>query len=162
MLWLLRSSPLNVKSVFWSKYWVGTLPLLLVALPLIVGTNLILESSAFILWLSTLTMMGATFALSALALGLGAMFPNYETENAAEIPTSFGGLLFMMAAVGYLAIVVGLEAWPVYRFLTAGVDGVARSPVPLVLGLGGAAAVTVVMIWWPLREGLRRVQAVEI
>lgn len=161
MLWLLRSSPLDVRSVFWSKYWVGTLPLLLVALPLIVATNLILESSTFILWLSTLTMVGATFALSALALGLGAMFPNFETENAAEIPTSFGGLLFMMAAVGYLAIVVGLEAWPVYRFLTGG-EGGTGSPIPLVLGLGGAAAVTTLMIWWPLRFGLRQVQTVEV
>ena len=28
MLWLLRSSPLDVKPLFWCKYWVGTLPLL--------------------------------------------------------------------------------------------------------------------------------------
>ncbi len=34
MMWLLRSSPLDVRTLFWSKYWVGTIPLLLVALPL--------------------------------------------------------------------------------------------------------------------------------
>ena len=39
MMWLLRSSPIDVRTIFWSKYWVGTVPLLLVALPLIVGTN---------------------------------------------------------------------------------------------------------------------------
>ncbi|HEX9885677.1 MAG TPA: hypothetical protein VGA70_04275, partial [Longimicrobiales bacterium] len=39
MMWLLRSSPLDVKALFWAKYWVGTVPLLAVAMPLIVGTN---------------------------------------------------------------------------------------------------------------------------
>ena len=34
MMWLLRSSPLDVRALFWSKYWVGALPLLLVAVSL--------------------------------------------------------------------------------------------------------------------------------
>jgi len=44
MMWLMRSSPVDVRTIFWSKYWVGTIPLLLVALPLIAGTNLVLEA----------------------------------------------------------------------------------------------------------------------
>ena len=117
MMWLLRSSPLDVRALFWSKYWVGTVPQLVVALPLIVVTNIVLEASPFILTLTTITMIGITFALTSLALGLSALYPNYETEKVAEIPTSFGGLLFMMAAVAYLAGVILLEAWPVYLFL---------------------------------------------
>src|SRR5690606_36268260 len=58
MMWLLRSAPLDIRSLFWSKYWVGTVPLLVVALPLIVVTNIILEASTFILVLTTLTMIG--------------------------------------------------------------------------------------------------------
>ncbi|MFT5434920.1 MAG: ABC-2 type transport system permease protein, partial [Myxococcota bacterium] len=162
MLWLLRSSPMDIRAVFWSKYWVGTVPLLVVALPLIVATNLILEASPFVLWLSTLTMIGVTFAMSALALGFGALFPNFETENVAEIPTSFGGLLFMMAAVTYLALLIALEGWPVYRFLSGRSLGGAGSALPLGLGIGGAALLTGVAIWWPLRAGLARMQALEV
>src|SRR5690606_27418887 len=55
MMWLLRSSPLDVRALFWSKYWVGTVPLLVVALPLIVVTNLVLDASPLILTLTTLT-----------------------------------------------------------------------------------------------------------
>lgn len=70
--------------------------------------------------------IGVTFALTALALGFGALYPNYDTENVAEIPTSFGGSLFMMAAVSHLAGVVILEAWPVYAYLDSRVqDGTA-------------------------------------
>jgi len=164
MMWLLRSSPLDVRSLFWAKYWVGTVPLLLVALPLIVITNVVLEASPFVLVLTTVTMVGVTAALTALALGFGALYPNYETENVAEIPTSFGGLLFMMAAVTYLAGVVVLEAWPMYAFLSSRFRGSEAevSPVPLVLGLAGAAVLTVLAIALPLWAGMRQMRRVEI
>ncbi len=157
MTWLLRSSPLDPRKLFWTKYLVGTVPLLLIALALILATNLLLEVSTFLLALSTLTMIGATLALTAMALAFGAAFPNYETENPAEIPTSFGGLLFMMAAVVYLAALTMLEAWPVYLFLQARMDGSAiqdAGVLPLVLGLGGAAVLTVAVILGSLRIGV--------
>jgi ABC-2 type transport system permease protein len=163
MMWLMRSSPVDVGTIFWSKYWVGTLPLLLVALPLIVGTNIVLDASRFVLVLTTVTMVGITFALTALALGFGALYPNYDTENVAEIPTSFGGLLFMMAAVSYLAGVVILEGWPVYLFLDARLQGgdAEVTTTPLLLGIVGATVLTGLAMWLPLRAGIRKVQSVD-
>lgn len=163
MMWLLRSSPVDVRAVFWSKYWVGTIPLLAVALPLIIGTNIVLEASPFILVLTSVTMVGVTFALTSLALGFGALYPNYDTENVAEIPTSFGGLLFMMAAVSYLAGVVILEAWPVYLFLNARLT-VGEAEVgltPLLMGVSGAAILTALAIVLPLRAGIQKVQSID-
>ena len=158
LMWLLHSSPTDIRTLFWAKYWVGTIPLLVIAVPLIVGTNLLLETSVFILVLTSTSMIGMTFALTAMALGLGALFPNLDTENVAEIPTSFGGLLFMMAAVLYLGGVVVLEAFPVYRFLAAGLQegGGAVEWGAMVIGIGGAAVVTALAVWIPLRAGVRR------
>ena len=160
MMWLLRSSPLDVRALFWSKYWVETVPLLAVALPLIVVTNIVLEASPFILTLTTITMSGITFALTSLALGLSALSPNYETEKVAEIPTSFGGLLFMMSAVMCLAGVIVLEAWPVYLFLQSRFQGGSAqvSSIPLVLGVSGALLLTILATWLPLRAGMRKVR----
>ncbi len=159
MMWLLRSSPTRIESVFWSKYWVGTLPLLCIALPLIVVTNLFMRASPFILGATTVTMVFMTLALTALALGFGALYPNYETENVAEIPTSFGGLLFMMAAVLYLGAVVALEAWPVWLFLRGRLRGGGPGWLPVAAGFAGAALVTGGAIWLPLRAGIRRIRA---
>ncbi|MEJ2203462.1 MAG: hypothetical protein P8170_05090 [Gemmatimonadota bacterium] len=163
-MWLLRSSPMHVRRFFLVKYWVGTVPLLLVALPLILLTNLVLHASTFMLVLTTVTMFGVTLALTALALGLGALYPNYETENVAEIPTSFGGLLFMMAAISYLAGVVILEAWPVYVYVmsetTGGGAGV--GVVPLLLGGTGAVALTLLAIVLPLWAGMKRLRTMEV
>ena len=122
-----------------------------------------LQASPFILALTTVTMVGVTFALTSLALGLGALYPNYETENVAEIPTSFGGLLFMMLAVTYLAGVVILEAWPVYFFLQSRAQGgeAQLAALPLALGLAGAVLLTVLATWLPLSAGIRRVTATD-
>jgi len=164
MMWLLRSSPLDVRELFWSKYWVGTVPLLAIAIPLILITNVVLDASPFILTLTTVTMVGVTFGLTALALGFGALYPNYETENIAEIPTSFGGLLFMMCAVSYLAGVVILEAWPVFLYLNSRFrEGEAVvSAMPVAIGVSGAALLTVLAIWAPLRAGMGKVRSLEL
>ena len=63
---------------------------------------------------SVVTIALMTFALAGLALGFGTLFPQFETENAAQIPTSFGGLVFMMSAIALIGVVVVLEARPVY------------------------------------------------
>ncbi len=163
MMWLLRSSPLDIRTLFLAKYWVGTLPLLLIALPLIVGTNIILDASPLILGITTVSMIGVTFAMTALALGLGAIYPNLETENTAEIPTSFGGLIFMMSAVSYLAVVVILLAWPVNAFLQARFAGQSGGAevAPLALGAAGALVITLVCVVVPLRAGIRRVRTLQ-
>ena len=162
MMWLLRSSPLDVRTLFLAKYWVGTVPLLLVALPLIVATNIILQASPLVLGITTTAMIGATFAITALALGFGALYPNYDTDNVAEIPTSFGGLLFMMAAVSYLAGVVILLAWPVYDLLQARFQEEATSIVPLALGSLGALLLTLACVALPLKAGIRRVRMLQL
>src|SRR5262249_7698316 len=82
-LWLLRSSPLDPKAMLWSKSWVGTLPLLLLALGITLLTNQMLHPPPFMVLLSLLTTACYTLAVGALALGLGVLFPQFETENAA-------------------------------------------------------------------------------
>ena len=163
MIWPLRSSPLDVRTLFMTKYWVGTIPLMAVALPLIVLTNIILDATTLILVITTVAMIGITFAMAALALGFGALYPNYDTDNMTEISTSFGGLVFMMAAVSYLGGVVILLAWPVYRFLLLQFEtpGVTAGVLPLVLGALGALALTAVCIVMPLRVGVAKVRKLE-
>ncbi len=118
-MWLLRSSPLDIQTLLRSKYWSGTLPLLLLALLITVVTNRFLLVSGFMMWLTVGTVVLYTFASSALALCFGVLYPRFDTENAAQIPTSFGGLVYMMSAVFLLGIVVSLEARPVLELVRA-------------------------------------------
>src|SRR5436305_545849 len=102
-MWLLRSSPLDLRALLWSKYWVGTIPLLGLALVITIFTNVLLKASSFMMTISIGTIVLLTLAIAALALGFGALYPQFETENTAQIPTSFGGLVFMMTTIALLA-----------------------------------------------------------
>ena len=112
-LWLLRSSPMPMRDLLWAKFWVGTLPLLVLAL----GDRRRDERAAagepvHVRGVGAARSRCMTFALAGLAIGFGTLFPQFETENAAQIPTSFGGLVFMMASVALIGGVVVLEARP--------------------------------------------------
>lgn len=161
-LWLLKSSPLDLRAMFWSKYFIGTLPLMVVALTLTIVTNTLLQASAFIMLMSVLTITMYTLAASALALGLGALFPQFGTENAAQIPTSFGGLVFMMSAVVLLGVVLVLEATPVLGYLRAQFAGEdATLGLGMIASLGGVVLLCGLCTVIPLRIGLRRMEAME-
>ncbi len=162
-LWLLRSSPLDLRLLLWSKYWVGVVPLMVIALSLTIGTNMILRVSGFVMWLSVITIIVMTLAISALALGFGALFPKFDTENPAEIPTSFGGLVFMMVSTTYLGLVVMLEAWPVYAILQAQQNGGIRGGqiTMLVVCLLFVAGISAIAIFLPLAAAVHRVEALD-
>ena len=160
-LWLLRSSPMPVEDLLWAKFWVGTTPLLLLALGIVGVTNTLLQVSDFMFAVSVLTITFMTLALCGMALGYGTLFPQFETENAAQIPTSFGGLVYMISSVGLIAGVIVLEARPVYSYLSAHFYGTPTDPWEMVVGFGLAMALCVAATLVPIGIARRRLEAVE-
>jgi len=161
-MWLLRSSPLDLRALLWSKYWVGTVPLLVLALILTGLTNVLLEVHAFMMIVGLVTICGLTLAIAAMALGFGALYPQFETENAAQIPTSFGGLIFMMATISLLAAVI-LALWQaVYAYVRAVYE---HQPVvidaAMILWFCVAGAICAAATVIPLRVGLRKMESFE-
>lgn len=160
-LWLLRSSPLEMRQLLWSKFWVGTLPLLGLALILVFATDVLLEVSRFMMAVSVFTITMMTFAIAGLALGFGALFPKFNTENAAQIPTSFGGLVLMMASVALIGLVIVVEARPVYQYAGAHLLGTDPSVAGLWLGFGGAGMICLAATFVPIRVAVRRMKELE-
>ncbi|MBI3982614.1 MAG: hypothetical protein HY337_06860 [Gemmatimonadetes bacterium] len=161
-MWLLRSSPLDLRALLWSKYWTGTVPLLILALVITIFTNVLLRASGFMMAVGVGTIILLTLAISAMALGFGALYPQFETENAAQIPTSFGGLVFMMSTIALLAGVIVIEAVPVYGYLRATFFGEpVRVNAAMLLGFGGVVALCAAATVIPLRVGLRKMEGFE-
>ena len=150
-----------VKDLLWAKFWVGTLPLLILALGIVGVTNVLLQVSDFMFSVSVMTITLMTLALCGMALGFGTLFPQFETENAAQIPTSFGGLLYMIAAVGLISGVIILEARPVYGYLSAKFYNTPTDPSEMVIGFGLAAMLCVAATIIPIGIAERRLEAVE-
>ena len=161
-LWLLRSSPMSVRDLLWSKFWVGTTPLLLLAVCIIGATDYLLKVSDFMFLVSIFTITLMTFAVAGMAIGFGTVFPQFETENAAQIPTSFGGLLFMMASIGVIGAVVILEARPVYGYLSARAFGTEANSLEMIVGFGAAALLCIAATVIPIQIALNRLESVEL
>jgi ABC-2 type transport system permease protein len=161
-MWLLRSSPLDLKALLWSKYWIGAVPLLVLALIITVFTNILLQATGFMMVVSVGTIVLLTLAICAMALAFGAIYPQFETENAAQIPTSFGGLVFMMTTIALLALIIVIEAVPVYTYLRAIFF---EQPVKVNATMVGAFAAVVAICLGvmavSLKVGLKRMEAYE-
>jgi ABC-2 type transport system permease protein len=151
-----------MKELLWSKFWTGTAPLLVLALVISVLTNYFLGVGEFMFYLSTFTITLMTLAISGLALCFGTMFPQFDTENAAQIPTSFGGLLFMMTSIVLIGVIIILEARPVYEFLHAQSTGTGSPDYNgMFLTFSAVALLCLLATLIPLRLALRKMESIE-
>src|SRR2546428_342420 len=80
-------------------------------------------------------------AVVSLGLAFGAAYPRLDTQNAAQIATGIGAILYMLACLGLIALVVTLEAWPVSRLLrhARSNTGVAATQMAALLALAAVA-----------------------
>jgi ABC-2 type transport system permease protein len=163
-LWLLKGAPLAPRRIWWAKFWVGTLPLLLFGELLVLATNSYLQVMPFMLWLSAGTLFGMVFAIVALALAVGAAYPDLDADNAARVAASAGGLVYMILCMSFISAVVVLEAWPVYAIFSSRFTQTPLSPAAQ-LSVGASLVAVVALIALVLlgsvRYGIRRLNAIE-
>jgi ABC-2 type transport system permease protein len=148
--------------MLWSKYWVGTVPLLVLALAITIFTNWLLHASVFMMGVAVGTIVLYTLAASSLALSFGALYPQFGTENAAQIPTSFGGLIYMMSSLSLLAAIIMVEAGPVTDQLRIQQFSSSANATAELVAAGAIVVVTCVAATLiPLRMALRTVERME-
>ncbi|MDP2481070.1 MAG: hypothetical protein Q8W51_08170 [Candidatus Palauibacterales bacterium] len=163
-LWLLRSSPLPASSLLWSKFWSGMVPLLVLALALTLLTTAGLGVGPEVTLLSVVTVTGLTTTFTAQALAWGIAYPKFESENAAQIPTSIGGLLFMLGALLTLGIVVAFQLWAMRGWVRSGLPWrQARPPSAEEMGvaIGFTVALCAVSGALAYRDARRRLERLE-
>jgi ABC-2 type transport system permease protein len=159
--WILQTAPISLRSLIWSKFWLNFLPLLLLGAALVFLSNLLLRVPPWMMALSLATICAMTAGVSAIAVATGALYPNFDFDNAAQIPTSFGGAICMIFSIGFVAVTVIVEAWPMYLFALRGLHaGAATSPdLGTVLpALAAVLVLTAIAMIVPLQLGLKRLE----
>jgi ABC-2 type transport system permease protein len=163
-LWVLKSAPLALRRLWWAKYCVNIVPLVVLGEILVVATNTFLHVMPFMMWLSSITLFGMTITVVALGLAVGAAYPKFDADNAAQVAAGMGGLIYMILCISFIGAVVVLEAWPVYAIFVSRFRG---TPLPIATLLGIAvsfalvAALHVIVLAESIRRGLRRLEAIE-
>lgn len=156
-LWIVGMAPMGLVRVLQSKFWLASRS----ALPL--GVGLILLSCRMLqmpidrtLYFSLLIATMA-FTLAGLAMGLGALFPNFREDNPAKIVSGFGGTLCLVLSflyiVGSVALLAVGSPWAEHG----------ERPVRSILAAWiGFALFSFLIGWAPYRLGLRRVRNFEL
>ncbi len=163
--WIIRSAPLSLRDFLWAKFWSSLLPLLVLSEILIVLSNTLLKVTPFMMWLGIITVFFMTFGITALGVGLGAVFPRFKHENVAQIPTGFGGIVYMLLTMLFIGVVITLEAWPVYKIFTAQIPGYHIRTfgwVSIALSIIVVMIVNIYALFLPMKIGLEHLKQREI
>jgi ABC-2 type transport system permease protein len=159
--WILQSAPISLRALLWSKFWMIFVPLFTLGELLVFLSNLLLQVPNWMMALSLITVCFMTFGIAAIGVGFGALYPNFNYENAAEIPTSFGGAVSMIVSVAFIALIVMIEAWPIYQIATASLRrGPMGAPSLWIIApsLAIVAVLTAAVVAVSLRAGIRRLE----
>ena len=159
--WTIKVAPISIRAFLWIKFGIYYLPLLVLTETLIVVTNVILNVTPFIMALSVLTIFVMVPGIVAMGIGLGALNPNFRTENPAQAVTGFDGLLFMLFSTAFIGAVLTLEAGPVYHYFMAQLRG---RPLPTYWTAWSATAglialsLSIAAAYLPMHIGRRRLE----
>lgn len=115
--WILGLAPIQVRELLMQKFWLNSLSTICISLPLILISNFMLDVSVEIMALSLLVVVLMCFSLTALCIGLGAVFPNFKEDNPAKIVSGFGGTLALVLCLVYIVVNVFAIAMPFHLFI---------------------------------------------
>jgi ABC-2 type transport system permease protein len=154
--WIIQAAPISAKTFLWIKFFLYYIPLIILAEVLVVSSNLLLRVTPFMMVLSILTIFCLVPAVVGLGIGMGAVYADFKSENPANVITSFGGLLFMILSFGLIALVIILEAGPVYQIFMADLRGQSLSFMQIIWTICSfslAFLVCLLVLFYPIRLG---------
>lgn len=166
--WILGLLPVRRDTIIWSKFLFAAIGSWIPCSALILLSDLLLCISPLAVGLHQLTCVLLCFGLASIAVGLGAMMPNFTERSPSKIAAGFGGTLNLVLSAIYIMVTVVLTALPSHFLLVA-----ATNPFPnslllpellrfwLFLGIGLAILIAALTIILPLRWGLQSFRRLE-
>ncbi|MDP6892683.1 MAG: hypothetical protein QF731_05840 [Verrucomicrobiota bacterium] len=155
-IWIIGMAPLGMRRTLMTKFLFSTVVSMIVTMALVGASCMMLSVTVGRIIYFTVAIGVMSFTLNALALGLGALYPNFREENPSKIVSGFGGTLCLVLSFLYIVGMVSLMA--VTSFWAFGGSS------SLVFGIGCLVFLFVSFFlgWMPLRKGIRRMTTLEV
>ena len=162
--WIIRTAPISLRDFLWSKFWTGLVPVLVLTEILVVAGNELLGVDPFLKRMSAVAIVFMAFALVGLATGLGARYPRFTADNPSQVAGSYGGVAFMIVAVLFILVMIGLLGWPSSVYLFSQVRGrplTEGQQVMFYACFAAAAALSLATWLLGMRTGVRALEAMD-
>jgi len=156
-LWIIGMAPLGMRRVVRIKFCLAASTSLLVTLGLILLSCHMLEMPLRRVLHFSMAVTVMTFTLTALAIGLGVLYPNFKEDNPSKIVSGFGGTFCLVLSFLYILASVILLAFTTPWTTTGRI-----APSHAATYIGGFLALSLVLGWLPLQLALRRVKTTEL
>ena len=148
--WLLGLLPVKRSRILWGKYFFALGGSVLLLLPLAGLSSIMLGSAPRLAGLHILTAAAMCVGLPGIAVGLGALFPNFREDNPSKIVSGFGGtvcLVVSLAFVGLLVAGMGLLCGQLIKGGSALLSIRWLLILAAILGTVAAAAAAILPMW---------------
>ena len=164
-LWIVGMVPYGMKRVLLEKFWLSSAWSVGITLTLTLLSSWMLKLPAWMTVLFSATVVLMSFALCGIAVGVGALFPNFSTgstanryDNPAKIVSGFGGTFCFVLSLVYIVLVILAEALPVYWGVGVG----SGRPWGIVLSWIFVSGLSLLAIVVPMSLALKKVGEMEM
>jgi ABC-2 type transport system permease protein len=115
-IWLLGLAPISFRNVLFQKFTTYLLFILFISEFLMISTNVMLNSSPLLFYISCGIAAMTSVGLVGLSIGLGSLYPNFKEDNTSRIVSGFGGTLNFVIALFYVGFIVLSFALPYFSY----------------------------------------------
>ena len=167
--WILGRLPVERDTILWGKFLFAAGGSLLPCCGLVLVSDLMLDVEPMVVIVHQVICLLLCIGLSGMAVGLGAIMPNFREQSPSKIAAGFGGTLNLVLSALYILIVVLLTALPCHFYLLSySTEIPPRMLQPgflklwLSLGIGGALILASIVTVFPMRWGLKSFRELEV
>ncbi len=167
--WILGRLPIERDSILWGKFLFASCGSWLPCAGLVIASDVMLKVSLMVFVIHQFICLMLCIGLSGMAVGLGAMMPDFREQSPSKIAAGFGGTLNLVLSAIYILLTVLLTALPCHFYFMANESRLHTQIVPpanlhiwLSLGLVGVVLLAVVVTIVPLASGLRAFRKLEV
>jgi ABC-2 type transport system permease protein len=153
--WVIASSPMPIRRVFWVKFWSAFLIFLLLSEVLALVSNFMLGLKGPLMAMTFVSVLLMSISLTSLSVGMGAVFPRFDERNPSKIASSAGGMLTTVISLIYVGLMVVIAALPAHRYTLYKLDPMIPFPkfeITLALSLMAILNLTATVV--PLKLGV--------
>jgi len=165
--WIVGLAPVKRSSILIQKFILSIATTLLFTEALMIASSIALKLSSTVTIVCCTTMFFMNFSTAGLAVGLGAMYPNFKDDNPARIVSGLGGTLNFILSMLYVAAVVlieGIVFWQYTQRVESGwlvqLLGVDFHHA-IMLALASVVAISLFTATVPMYLGIRSVNRLE-
>jgi ABC-2 type transport system permease protein len=160
--WVIGMAPMEREKILFGKLALSFSCSLIISEILITLSSVMLKTPLTLAILHGVALFGICLGLSGLAVGLGALYPNFSEDNPSKIVSGFGGTLNLVLSLGFVLVVLGAQAVPCFYYFGRWALSGEQFRQIIVASMCGIAMISLVACLVPMSLGLRAIRRLEI